>query len=254
MRHYVHVRLRVHTSDSRGEYQLHSSWRGWRDQVSKFLQQEASLKLASVDSIGFWQISSQPLWWCRKSSSSQWWFHGLLGWYWCWTVLIMDPHVHLCFTLLIRHISHYMVHKIYFNQWVKWKNSLGICFLCIFTPVILSIPSIKQQRCNQKESFSPRVTTSAPNPLVSCILILSLQRLLHAASKSLTQLSVVTRHVSPDLWHTASRKALQDDWSSSQKVLEERFNFQRAHHFRFHIAVFMHWTAFVVLILHCCPS
>lgn len=241
MRHYVHVRLRVHTSDSRGEYQLHSFWRGWRDQVSKLLQQEASLKLASVDSIGFWQISSQPLWW----------FHGLLGWYWCWTVLIMDPHVHLCFTLLIRHISHNMVHKIYFNQWVKWKK-LSWHLLSVYFHSC--DPSIKQQRCNQKESFSPRVTTSAPNPLVSCILILCLQRLLHAASKSLTQLSVVTRHVSPDLWHTASRKALQDDWSSSQKVLEERFNFQRAHHFRFHIAVFMHWTAYVVLILHCCPS
>lgn len=116
MCHYVHVCLRVHTSDSRGEFQLHSSWRVWRDQVSKPLQSEASLKLASVDSLGFWQISSQPVWWCWKSSSSQWWFLMMLK--------------SLMPTLLTRHINH----------WLKKKKKALLAFsICVFSVNPLNI-------------------------------------------------------------------------------------------------------------------
>lgn len=173
-----------------------------------------------------------------------------------WSTRLMNfNHVHLCFTLLIRCISHYMLRKTYFIRWVKLKK-LSWRLLPVYFHFCDPVNPLNKTAAMQPEGtiFSLWVITSASNPPLSSTLILSLQRLLHAASKSLTQLSVVTRHVSPDLWHTASRKALQDDWSSSQKVLEERCNFQRARHFRFHIAVFIHWTTLVVLILHSCPS
>lgn len=153
------------------------------------------------------------------------------------------------------HITQNVQQYIYFNPLVNLKK-LSWHQLSVYFHSCDPVSPLNKTAAMQTEGtiFFPWVTTSAPNPLVSCTLILSLQLLLHASSKSFTQLSVVIQHVSPDLWHTASRKALQGDWSSSQKVLEERFNFQRAHHFRFQIAVFMHWTAFIVLILHRCPS